>query len=58
MKSISLENFIEERIKENRKLFTKKEIEYMEKNKKCLTKVYLLGAINCRNCYKKDRLVD
>ncbi len=53
MKSIFLENFIEERIEENKNLFTKEEIEFMKNNKECLHKVYLLGAINGRDCYKR-----
>lgn len=57
MKSIFLENFIEERIEENKNLFTKEEIEFMKNNKECLHKVYLLGAINSRDCYKKDILL-
>ncbi len=57
MKSISLEDFIKERIQENKKLFTREEMEFMKNNKECLHKVYLLGAINGRDCYKKDILL-
>ena len=38
MKSISLENFITERIEENKSLFTRDELKFIETNKKCLDK--------------------
>lgn len=52
MKSISLENFIAERIEENKSLFTREELKFIETNKKCLDKMYLLGAMNSKDCYK------
>ena len=57
MKRISLEEFIEERIKENSHLFTSDEMEFMMKNKRCMYKVYLLGAINSRDCFQNDQFL-
>lgn len=52
MKSIMLEEFIKERIKENKELFSIEELQFIKKNRKCIDKIYLLGAINSRDCYK------
>ena len=54
MKKISLENFIEERIAENRNLFTKEELKIIKKHPKCIRKIYLLGAMNGRTCYHQN----
>ncbi len=58
MKSFALEKFIDERLEENKYLFTKEELEEIKKHKKCFHKVYLLGAINGRDCYKNDVFSD
>lgn len=58
MKNVSLENFVEERINENRTLFTIEEIEFIENHRKCVDKVYLLGATNARDCYKNNNFSD
>lgn len=54
MKKVVLNHFIKERIEENRELFTKEELEVIEKNEKCINKIYLLGAVNTKNCYEFD----
>ncbi len=46
MKNVVLNEFIRERIKENQKLFTKKEMRIIENNEMVIEKIYLLGAIN------------
>ena len=52
MKDVVLDEFIKERIKENKELFKKEELEYIENNKECINKIYLLGFLNARECYK------
>lgn len=52
-KKINVEKFIRERLKENEDLFTKEEQKYISENKECVKKIYLLGFINAKNCYKK-----
>lgn len=52
MESITLESYIEERIKENKELFTKEELQWIRENKKGTNKIYLLGAINSKACYE------
>ncbi len=42
----SIERFILERIKENKELFTDKELEFIRDNTIITKKIYLLGAIN------------
>ncbi len=54
MESITLEKFIDERIQENKESFSQEEMEWIEKNKKCMKKIYLLGAINALDSYFKD----
>lgn len=49
---VDLGKFVSERIEENNNLFTKEELEYIDKNKTCIEKVYFLGFSNARNCYK------
>ena len=52
MESITLESYIAERIKENKELFTKEELQWIRDNKKWTRKIYLLGAINSKECYE------
>ena len=52
MKKVTLNDFTTERIEENSNLFTAKEIEYINANKECINKIYLLGFINSRECYE------
>lgn len=47
------EEIVRERIKENEDLFTKKELEIIEKNFSTVKKIYLLGLINGREIYGK-----
>ena len=42
MKNVVLNEFIRERIKENQKLFTKKEMRIIENNEMVIEKIYLL----------------
>lgn len=58
MRKICLTDFIEERIKENRDLFTKEELMLINENRKCVNKVYLLGAINSKDCYDKEHFLN
>ncbi len=58
MKRAYLEDFIEERIEENSHLFTLEELAFISKNRKCIDKVYLLGAINSRDCFKNSQFFD
>lgn len=46
-----LERFIEERIKQNKELFTNKEISIINQNKEIVKKIYMLGAINFNNIW-------
>ncbi len=55
MKDITLDNFIYERIQENKKLFTKKEWECVINNKECMKKMYLIGFTNAKECYQKGK---
>lgn len=54
MKKVTLEKFIEERIKENKGLFTVEEMICIEKNKGCINKIYLLGAKNSKETFEKE----
>ncbi len=54
MKNVTLDRFIEDRIKENEKLFTKEELEDMSHNKGYVKKIYLLGLIHGKECYDKQ----
>lgn len=58
MEKMSLTDFIGERIEENRDLFTGEELTLMKENRKCMDKVYLLGAINCKDCYDQEHFFD
>ena len=53
MKDVVLNEFIKERIEENKELFTKDEIQCIINNNECINKIYVLGFINSRDCYKK-----
>lgn len=55
MKRESLGDFIEDRVNENRHLFSLEELEFMNKNRRCIDKIYLLGAINSRDCFKNSQ---
>lgn len=46
------DEIIEERIKENKELFTEKELNYIYDNFDLVKKIYLLGLINGREVYK------
>ena len=52
MESITLESYIAERIKENKELFTKEELQWIRENRKGTCKIYLLGAVNGKDCYE------
>ncbi|MCI8761081.1 MAG: hypothetical protein HFJ34_08285 [Clostridia bacterium] len=51
MESITLDSFINERIEENKELFTMEELQFIKMNQKCVNKIYVLGARNYRDCY-------
>ena len=50
-----LEEIVKERVKENEKLFTKKELNFIKDNSKIIKKIYLLGLINGREIYKEKK---
>ncbi len=58
MESITLESFFQERVEENERLFTKEEIKQIQRHKVCMHKVYLLGLINGKDCYGKNKILD
>lgn len=51
-KRIDLENFIKERILENKELFTEEELTVINNNNIITKKIYLLGFKNSIDCYK------
>ncbi len=53
MKHITLDNFIQERVKENRALFRKDEMIYIKNHQQCIKKIYLLGFMNAKQCYEQ-----
>lgn len=55
MKHITLDHFIGERIQENRELFTKEDFTYMNQNKECVKKIYLIGFKNAKECYEQKK---
>lgn len=55
MKNVTLGNFVEERINENKGLFTEKELNFINNNKDCINKIYLLGSLNSIQCYKDNK---
>ncbi len=54
MQNITLESFFQDRMEENKNLFTEEEMKQICTHKKCARKVYLLGLMDGRECYKKD----
>lgn len=52
MKSITVKGFVEDRIEENKELFTAEELQFIKMNQKCINKIYLLGVMDCKDCYK------
>ena len=55
MKKITLDKFINKRIKENKKIFTIEEWKIAKKYPQIIKKVYLLGFINAKECYDKKK---
>lgn len=49
----NLEEFIKERIEENKLLFSKKEMKCIKQEFNIIKKIYLLGFINSKDCFKK-----
>ena len=45
-KDYSFDKFIEQRIKENKKMFSKKELEIIKNNKLLIKKIYILAIKN------------
>lgn len=52
MKKITLEEFIKERVKENKELFSKKELTNIEENIILIKKIYILALINSKDVNK------
>lgn len=50
MKNVVLDEFLNQRIEENKILFSRKELEVIKANKKVIRKIYILGAVNFYNC--------
>lgn len=46
-----LKKVLKERINENGELFSKTELQFIEKNKSIVKKIYLLGLIDAREIY-------
>ena len=55
MKKITLDKFVEKRLKENKKKFTKEEWEIIKDYPQIVKKIYLLGFINAKECYEKRK---
>ncbi|MCI8636970.1 MAG: hypothetical protein HFJ36_03845 [Clostridia bacterium] len=55
MKKITLDKFVEKRLKENKKKFTKEEWEIIKDYPQMVKKIYLLGFINAKECYEKRK---
>lgn len=55
-KEVILNSFVKERIKENEKLFTVEELEYIKHNRNCINKIYLLGCVNSIESYKNNKI--
>lgn len=53
MKNVRLDDFIEDRIQENKELFTEEELKSIKNDKGCIRKMYLLGFIHGKECYEK-----
>ena len=56
MRDVVLNNFIKERIRENKKLFSKKELECIKHNKDCICKIYLLACKNAKESYENNKI--
>lgn len=54
MKDIGLEDFIRDRIQENKNLFTQEELEHIKNYDECTKKIYLLGFIHGKECYEEQ----
>ncbi len=52
VKNDVLGKFIKERVEENKNLFVDREIEIIKNNNSLIRKLYLLGFVNSRECYK------
>lgn len=50
---MNLEKLVKERIKENEKLFTMKELKFIKENDTIIKKVYFLGILDSKDV-KKD----
>lgn len=48
---MKIEKIFEERVEENRKLFTEKDMLTINNNKDIMKKIYLLGLMNGRDIY-------
>ncbi len=46
-----VEEIVKERVKENERLFSEKELKLIRNNSRIFTKIYLLGLINGRDIY-------
>ena len=46
-----IREFINERIKTNKELFTDEEIKFIKDNEEYVYKIYLLGFIDAKDCY-------
>ncbi len=57
MKKITLDKFVEKRLKENKKKFTKEEWEIIKDYPQMVKKIYLLGFINEKNVMKKENRI-
>lgn len=58
MQKITLESFFQDRMEENKHLFTEEEMKQICTHKRCAHKVYMLGLTDSRACYKKDETMD
>lgn len=48
---MNIQEFIDERIKENEKQFTNKELRRIKQNKELIKKIYLLAGMNVTNAF-------
>ncbi len=53
-KESDLQNFIKERIKENRKLFTTEELHLINENYNLIKKIYILAAKDSRETFENQ----
>lgn len=52
MKKKTLENFIKDRVRENKKMFSQKELTKIEENIILIKKIYILALINSKDINK------